>query len=93
MERYWLICYDVSDPKRLRKVAKVMQNFGLRVQKSIFECWLSDSRLNELRYGVDQIIDDREDDVRYYSLCDSCRKLTVSKTKTVLRNRENCYIV
>lgn len=93
MERYWLVCYDVADPKRLRRVAKRMQDFGLRVQKSVFECWLSDARLDELKESVAKIVDEKEDDVRYYSLCEKCRALTCAKTNTELRKNQNYYIV
>ena len=92
MERYWLICYDVADPKRLRKIAKIMQSYGVRAQKSVFECWLSDARLAELKEQTDKIIE-TEDDVRYYTLCETCRRLTHSKTETELRTNERFYIV
>ena len=93
MQRYWLVCYDVSLPKRLRKVARVMQNYGLRVQKSVFECWLNDAQLQNLRRELAKIIDEQEDSVRFYSLCETCRKRTTAKTKTPLRNNQSYYIV
>ena len=36
-----LVCYDISNPRRLRRIAKIMQDYGTRVQKSIFEVSLS----------------------------------------------------
>lgn len=93
MERYWLVCYDVADPKRLRRIAKLMQSFGLRAQKSVFECWLSDGKLKELEEKAAGILDESEDDLRFYSLCETCRKLTTAKTKTTVRNNNTYYIV
>lgn len=93
MERYWLVCYDVADPKRLRRIAKLMQSFGLRAQKSVFECWLSDGKLKELKEKAAGILDESEDDLRFYSLCETCRKLTTAKTKTTVRNNNKYYIV
>ena len=41
----YLICYDISDDKRLRKVFKAMRNFGDHLQYSVFECQLTPSDL------------------------------------------------
>ena len=32
----FLVCYDIADPKRLRKVASICEDFGYRRQKSVF---------------------------------------------------------
>ncbi|MBM9521279.1 CRISPR-associated endonuclease Cas2 [Desulforhopalus vacuolatus] len=65
----YLICFDISDDKRLRKVAREMENFGLRVQRSIFECHLDDDELMELQKRMARIIEADKDSIRYYSLC------------------------
>ena len=41
----YLVAYDISDPKRLRKVATVCEDFGYRKQYSVFLCRLSRYRL------------------------------------------------
>ena len=37
----YLVCYDISNPKRLRKVAATCEDFGYRKQLSVFLCRLS----------------------------------------------------
>jgi CRISPR-associated protein Cas2 len=69
-----LVVYDISDPKRLRRVARVMKGFGERVQKSVFECWLDDVLEKRLRAALDKVLDPRDDSVRFYPLCGSCLK-------------------
>lgn len=64
--------YDISDPKRLTKVARVMRDYGTRVLKSVFECNLPPDRFEEMKGRVDQIIEPVEDTVRYYLLCGKC---------------------
>lgn len=73
-QRMWLVCYDIRNAKRLRRVAKTMERYGVRVQKSVFECWLEDQRLAELREAVGKIMDDKEDGLRLYYLCEVCRE-------------------
>jgi CRISPR-associated protein Cas2 len=59
-----LIAYDISDGKRLRKVARLCEDYGIRVEKSVFECELDNnqfyelwSKLELLACGSDSIID------------------------------------
>lgn len=65
----WLICFDVSGEKRLRRIAKALEGVGQRVQKSVFECHLDEIELGELQGRIDAIMDKTEDHVRYYPLC------------------------
>lgn len=68
-----LIAYDVATDssagrRRLRKVAQLCVAHGQRVQKSVFECDLTDVQLEELLYRLLAVIDDREDSLRVYRL-------------------------
>jgi CRISPR-associated protein Cas2 len=66
-----LITYDVSvsdkaGRTRLRKVAKTCQNYGQRVQNSVFECIVDNTQLTELKIKLLDIIDTNEDSLRVY---------------------------
>ena len=68
-----LITYDVnteteSGRKRLRKVAKTCENYGQRVQHSVFECLVDPVQLALLRKKLEEIIDPEKDSLRYYFL-------------------------
>lgn len=68
-----LVTYDVSTESaagrnRLRKVAKICEGFGQRVQKSVFECVLSDAELVQLEHRLDLAIDAEVDSLRIYRL-------------------------
>ncbi len=69
---HYLICYDIADPRRLQKVAQVMEDFGMRVLYSVFECFLTPVQLEALRQAVEPLLDPLEDSVRYYVLCERC---------------------
>ena len=74
-----LITYDVNTEtaegrKRLRKVAKQCQNYGQRVQNSVFECIVDPALLAQLKDKLEKIIDDEKDSLRYYYLGDEWRK-------------------
>ena len=68
-----LVTYDVSTEdadgkKRLRKVAKQCQNYGQRVQNSVFECLVDPVQFAQLKKNLEQIIEPKEDSLRYYFL-------------------------
>lgn len=70
---YLLITYDVSTSspngeKRLRQVARVCQNFGQRVQNSVFECLVDPAQFAMLKHQLLSIIDDELDSLRIYQL-------------------------
>ncbi len=69
---FFVVIYDIRDVKRLHKVAKVMESFGQRVQKSIFECELESLALLKMRSQVEKVIDPEEDSVKYFRLCSTC---------------------
>lgn len=74
-----LITYDVNTEtaagqKRLRKVAKACQNYGQRVQNSVFECLIDPARLKELQATLDKLMNPEKDSIRYYYLGDEWRR-------------------
>lgn len=77
-----LITYDVSTEtkagqRRLRKVAKKCQDYGQRVQNSVFECILDAACLKKLQSSLGKIIDPEVDSLRYYYLGDEWRHRVV----------------
>ncbi|OCS91031.1 CRISPR-associated endonuclease Cas2 [Caryophanon latum] len=66
-KRHYIICYDISDGKKRQRVSKLLLNYGTRVQKSVFELYVTDARLTqcvgELRTHITDV-----DSVRIYNL-------------------------
>lgn len=74
-----LISYDVAmkderGPKRLRRVAKVCQNHGQRVQYSVFECIVDPAQWTALREQLIKEINQEEDSLRFYFLGSNWRR-------------------
>ena len=68
----YCICYDIPDDRRRLAVAKVLLDFGERVQYSVFEAHLTDEQLQRLKKRVTKVLDTEEDSLRLYPLCASC---------------------
>ena len=68
-----VVAYDIPDDRRRTRVAKLLDDYGDRVQYSIFEMNLdSDRRFEAMQHRLQQTIDPTEDSVRIYHLCRSC---------------------
>ena len=62
---------DTAGQKRLRKVAKICERYGMRVQNSVFEVILDAAQLAVLKHELEKIIDMAQDSVRFYRLGNS----------------------
>jgi CRISPR-associated protein Cas2 len=69
--KWYLVCYDVRDDRRLRKCAKHVEGYGTRLQYSIFRCWLSYAQVQQLRWELTEILKP-EDDVLFIPVCERC---------------------
>jgi CRISPR-associated protein Cas2 len=68
--RRHLIAYDIRDPRRLRQVCKTMEEYGERLQYSVFVCDLSRGELVRCRAAVEERMNLREDSVVIVDLGD-----------------------
>lgn len=71
---FYLITYDIPNDKRRNKIASILQDFGKRVQFSVFEVWLEDAHKRDLIKRLRAILQPSEDSVRIYWLCGMCRQ-------------------
>ena len=71
-----VLAYDVdtttqAGTKRLRKVAKICENYGVRVQDSVFELIIDAGQLVTLKAQLNEAIDGDDDSIRIYRLGNS----------------------
>lgn len=68
----WVIGYDIEDDARRRRVARMLEAQGRRVQFSVFECRMSRLEAAHLRTRLLSVIDAASDRLRCYPLCRPC---------------------
>lgn len=61
MRRCYLVCYDIRDPKRLRKVHKVMKGYGESWQYSVFFCVLKEIDRVRMQTDLEEQMNLRDD--------------------------------
>ncbi|WP_299431326.1 CRISPR-associated endonuclease Cas2 [uncultured Meiothermus sp.] len=67
-ERFYTIAYDIPDDGRRVKVANILKSFGERVQLSVFECWLNQAQLQQLKKLVQKKLEPSQDSLRIYPI-------------------------
>jgi len=60
-EHLYIVSYDIADPKRWRKLFRLMKGYGRWLQLSVFQCRLTPRRRAELAARAEALIDHRED--------------------------------
>ena len=70
---FCVVCFDICDDRTRYRAVKILKSFGVRVQKSVFECpTLTEEQFLKMQHRLEECIDNLEDTVRYYSLCKQC---------------------
>ena len=64
----YVIVYDITCDKRRKKVSDLLEGYGQRVQYSVFECILSQSKYSELQKRLRKQVKSSEDSIRVYPL-------------------------
>lgn len=90
----YLIAYDIADPRRLARVADICEDYGNRVQYSLFECWLDDDGMEVIWRRLSEVIDTQEDRLVAYPIdAGSARKRRKAGKTMVLTERLTTLIV
>lgn len=88
----YVISFDITSNKTRTKVVKILLEYGYRVQKSVFEGYISKEAIHECQRKIDTIINQEKDSVRIYPLCKECEEKAVIKgTGTIIEKTE--YII
>ena len=88
-----LVAYDIREAKRLRRVAQTCEDFGLRVEYSVFECDLDETRFARFWEKLLKIIDQDEDSLIAYRICGACVSKIKSCGSVVRPGRPLLYIL
>jgi CRISPR-associated protein Cas2 len=73
MTTLYIIAYDIASDRRRNKVHKLLSGYGAWTQYSLFECFLSEKQYLQLRRRLEDNLDEGQDSVRFYPVCQACR--------------------
>jgi len=87
------IAYDISDDIRRNRLCKTLKNFATHVQYSVFEAELSQKQIAQMKEAVKKVIKPDEDLVRYYHLCDACKRRISMTPKSIVTVKLKTVII
>ena len=88
-----LVGYDISDPRRLAQVARICEDYGMRVQYSLFECHLEENEFIEFWLQLLAQINEDEDRLVAYKIDARSAKETQTAGTMVCAEKVVCYLV
>ena len=89
-----VVAYDISDDKTRTRLHTTLRRFGERVQFSVFECILTAQLFEQMRREVALALEHQELwRVRYYEVCEGCRRRTVTLGQAFTTTLKRLYIV
>lgn len=65
---FYVVVYDITDDKRRKKIADLLEGYGSRVQYSVFECVLNKRQYKQLCSRLQKTIKLDEDSIRIYPI-------------------------
>lgn len=69
-----IVAYDISSPQRLRRAALICLDYGIRIEKSVFECDLRNDQFDELWDRLCHVVNRESDSLVCYPICAACEK-------------------
>lgn len=88
-----IVAYDIANPRRLNRIARVMKDYGVRVQKSIFEIEVNASTFAEMRFRAEDVMNRYEDGVKFFPLCDRCADTLIALGVCARGLDERSYVI
>jgi len=81
---WYLVAYDIREPKRWRRAYRILRGYGRPLQYSLFRCRLGPTEVERLRWELERVLTD-EDALLFIGLCTGCVE------RISARNREGVW--
>ncbi len=89
----YMFCYDIANPKRLKKVAKSLERVGIRIQKSFFQCEMEKKEMEQVKRIILKELKLMEDSFFIYRICEKCARQALKDGNGIFITLENFQIL
>lgn len=76
-KNWYVVSYDITEPKRWKKVYERLNGYGTRLQYSIFRCRLTKTEVERLRWELEKELTE-DDKLLILTVCESCERRTLA---------------
>jgi len=93
-QQFVVVVYDISNDRRRVKLHNLLRDYGTAVQYSVFECYLDQKRMAQMKQRVIKLIKPSVDHVRFYHLCEAClKRIEIPGKREVLTEPPKAVVV
>lgn len=71
-KQFVVVCYDIQSNSRRKKVSDLLETHGIRINKSVFECMVTEKQLTDIKRKTSKLINDKTDSLLFYEICLNC---------------------
>ena len=71
-KKLYLICYDIQKDKARNKVAEILSENGKRINYSVFECFITETKLQKIKNEIETLCNKKTDYIKIYPICQTC---------------------
>ena len=89
----WIVAFDIADDRRRARIVKVLKGACERIQFSVFRTRLNRNEILELRLRVLRIANRREDNIRWYPICEQCLGNVIQEGAGATFEDDSFYLV
>lgn len=89
----YFIGYDISDSEQRCRTASLLENYGVRVQYSFFQCELDSKTMEELFSKLKRFIDPKSDSLQIFPVCKDCLNLKIILGKNKVHEEQQYLII
>lgn len=89
----YLVCYDIADEGRRDRVATALQDFGRRIQESVFLASLDSELADRMRSRIVRLLEQTEDVLHVFAICDACVARTEVYGRAEIPKDQSFYIL
>lgn len=88
-----IVAYDIAHPRRLQRIARIMKDYGLRVQKSIFEVDVNQWQFIQMKQRAEAEMEAAEDGVKFFPLCGRCCDTVITYGKGMKLEEQGSFLI
>ena len=93
----YVISYDIEKDKVRNKIAKTLEDYGRRVQYSVFECHITLKQYDRLYSKLARLMTDEEEgNIRFYNICANCEAKIATigvRNQAMTQGKEELFII
>lgn len=67
-----VVAYDIQKDRNRKQVSDLLEKYGTRVNRSVFECMITAVQLRKLKSEISTLVDKRTDIIIFYTVCINC---------------------